>query len=100
MREPRSRRIVKRALAAQAIVVLLLACYLGSWGAVNFAFGPVGLIQLQNQSRFVRKCVFWYTLPPWEYSRSDLPGSKLIGRFGLWCLYGDDVPEHASAPYE
>jgi hypothetical protein len=86
MTEPRARRIVRRAVMALAVVVLLWGGYISSVAILCFAVNAGALpIDLPETWLWHR-----YSAPAIWYTRSDLPGADQCRDLLDWaCFEGD-----------
>jgi hypothetical protein len=81
MTERRRRRIVRSAVIATVVVVMLPAWYVGSYGLVNWnaGSGRVVLPYAIDLDGPLFAPVSWYI-------KSELPGSGTVDDFATWCL--------------
>src|SRR5262245_49077867 len=90
MSATRPRRIVRRAVIALAVVVLLPVWYVASWGTVQWLPGRGVSLQPERQisqaisSGGVDRIVF---MPLDRYSLCGLPGGKSAWVFSRWCFW-------------
>lgn len=83
---PKPRRIVRRAVMAMAVAVLLLNGYVASVGTLYMALGAGVLPQGVTETAAWRA----YTTPSWGYINSGSPGSGDFRDLIEWCANTGD----------
>jgi hypothetical protein len=95
MAEPRKLRIVKRTVVEVAVLLLLLASYVASWGAIRWKHEDSNAWDGKDESRhgWVEELRLDDNLfaPLTLYSQSDLPLADDLRAFHLWCRLGGDL---------
>lgn len=89
MAESRKRRIVRRAVIALAVVVLLLSGYVSAYFGMSWLRGR--RVVSPNQAKTIRTTVF---APFHAYKQDeDAPGSRTFRLLELWCMnHGNGSP--------
>jgi hypothetical protein len=92
MAEPRKRRIVRRAVMALVVVVLLPVWYVGAWLAVSRAERD-GLAASRTLER-----AYPVFVPLLRYCESDWPGADLLSRVWWKVNPETDLPDELIIP--